>query len=110
MYYISGGTVKQANKRFNTTGHDYEITIRNDSEVESYMLMLFQNIPRNSTSEKNPNAASRFLQISPCMDRDKIEQPHLSLNAVRLNQAASHVGEAVDIIAIIERVGEIVQV
>lgn len=28
--------MKQANKRFNTTGHDYEITIRNDSEVLNF--------------------------------------------------------------------------
>lgn len=40
MFYVSGGTVKQANKRFNTTGHDYEITIRNDSEVFNYLITL----------------------------------------------------------------------
>lgn len=39
MFYVSGGTVKQANKRFNTTGHDYEITIRNDSEVFTYLVI-----------------------------------------------------------------------
>uniref|UniRef100_A0A914RQU6 Replication protein A OB domain-containing protein n=1 Tax=Parascaris equorum TaxID=6256 RepID=A0A914RQU6_PAREQ len=33
MYYISGGTVKQANKRYNTTGHDYELTMRSDTEA-----------------------------------------------------------------------------
>lgn len=32
-YYLSGGTIRQTNKRFNTTGHDYEITLRNDSEI-----------------------------------------------------------------------------
>uniref|UniRef100_A0A1I7XQW7 REPA_OB_2 domain-containing protein n=1 Tax=Heterorhabditis bacteriophora TaxID=37862 RepID=A0A1I7XQW7_HETBA len=32
-YYIAGGTVKQANKRFNTTGHDYELTLRTDTEI-----------------------------------------------------------------------------
>ncbi|KAK5970055.1 hypothetical protein GCK32_016387, partial [Trichostrongylus colubriformis] len=32
-YYIAGGTVKQANKRFNTTGHDYELTINANTEV-----------------------------------------------------------------------------
>uniref|UniRef100_A0A0M3IWB6 Helitron helicase n=1 Tax=Ascaris lumbricoides TaxID=6252 RepID=A0A0M3IWB6_ASCLU len=31
MYYTSGGTVKQANKRYNTTGHDYELTMRSDT-------------------------------------------------------------------------------
>ncbi|CAI4225242.1 unnamed protein product [Auanema sp. JU1783] len=32
-YYISGGTVKQANRTFNATGHDYELTLRNDTEI-----------------------------------------------------------------------------
>ncbi|CAI4224683.1 unnamed protein product [Auanema sp. JU1783] len=32
-YYISGGTVKQANRAWNTTGHDYELTLRNDTEI-----------------------------------------------------------------------------
>ncbi|CAB3404838.1 unnamed protein product [Caenorhabditis bovis] len=33
-YYVSGGSVRVANKRFNSTGHDYEITLRSDSKVE----------------------------------------------------------------------------
>ncbi|VDN04151.1 unnamed protein product [Thelazia callipaeda] len=80
MFYVSNGTVKQANKRFNTTGHDYEITVRNDSEV------------------------------SPCLDRQKIEQPKLSLNVVLLCNVANHVGEPIDIIAIVEKVNDIMQV
>lgn len=80
MYYIAGGIVKQANKRFNTTGHDYEITIRSDSEV------------------------------SPCLDREKIEQPKLLLSVVRLCNVSNHVGEPIDIIAIIEKVHDIMQV
>ncbi|EFO18545.2 replication factor A 73 kDa subunit [Loa loa] len=80
MFYVSGGTVKQANKRFNTTGHDYEITIRNDSEV------------------------------LPCLDREKIEQPKLSLSIVRLCNVANHVGEPIDVIAIAEKVNDIVEV
>ncbi|KAK6010252.1 hypothetical protein OSTOST_24734, partial [Ostertagia ostertagi] len=32
-YYISGGTVKQANKRFNTTGHDYELSMNATTEI-----------------------------------------------------------------------------
>ncbi|VDO83711.1 unnamed protein product [Haemonchus placei] len=32
-YYIAGGTVKQANKRFNTTGHDYELSINSSTEI-----------------------------------------------------------------------------
>uniref|UniRef100_A0A0R3RIM8 Replication protein A subunit n=1 Tax=Elaeophora elaphi TaxID=1147741 RepID=A0A0R3RIM8_9BILA len=80
MFYVSGGTVKQANKRFNTTGHDYEVTIRNDSEV------------------------------LPCLDREKIEQPKLSLSIVRLCNISNHIGEPVDIIAIVEKVNDIMQV
>lgn len=32
-YYLSGGIVKQANKRFNTTGHDYELSLSVSSEI-----------------------------------------------------------------------------
>ncbi|VDM57629.1 unnamed protein product [Angiostrongylus costaricensis] len=32
-YYLSGGIVKQANKRFNTTGHDYELSLSASSEI-----------------------------------------------------------------------------
>ncbi|VDO45318.1 unnamed protein product, partial [Onchocerca flexuosa] len=80
MFYVSGGTIKQANKRFNTTGHDYEITVRNDSE------------------------------IMPCLDREKIEQPKLSLSIVRLCNVANHIGEPIDVIAIVEKVNDIIQV
>uniref|UniRef100_A0A8R1HT67 Replication protein A subunit n=1 Tax=Caenorhabditis japonica TaxID=281687 RepID=A0A8R1HT67_CAEJA len=34
-YYVSGGSVRQANKKFNNTGHDYELTLRSDSVVEA---------------------------------------------------------------------------
>lgn len=79
MYYVAGGTVKQANKRFNGTGHDYEISLRNDSEV------------------------------LPCLDREKIEQPKLSLNVVPLSKVASHVNECIDVIAVIDKVNEVQQ-
>ncbi|MFH4975641.1 hypothetical protein AB6A40_002350 [Gnathostoma spinigerum] len=80
MYYVSGGTVKQANKRFNTTGHDYELTLRSDTEV------------------------------SPCLDRAKIGQPKLSLNVVPLSKIAAHVNECVDVIGVIDKIGEVQQV
>lgn len=35
-FYVSGGgqsTIRQANKRFNSTGHDYEITLNRECEV-----------------------------------------------------------------------------
>ncbi len=33
MYYLSKATVKQTDRRFNNTGHDYELTMRRDTEV-----------------------------------------------------------------------------
>uniref|UniRef100_A0A183V0M0 Replication protein A subunit n=1 Tax=Toxocara canis TaxID=6265 RepID=A0A183V0M0_TOXCA len=80
MYYVSGGTVKQANKRFNTTGHDYEITIRADTE------------------------------ILPCMDRERIEEPKLNLNVVPLAAVASRAGQCIDTIAIVDQVSDLQQV
>ncbi|VDO13359.1 unnamed protein product, partial [Brugia timori] len=41
---------------------------------------------------------------------EKIEQPKLSLSIVRLCNVANHVGESVDIIAIVEKVNDIMQV
>ncbi|CAI2343742.1 unnamed protein product [Caenorhabditis sp. 36 PRJEB53466] len=34
-YYLTGGTVRAANKQFNNTGHDYELTLRNDTQIEA---------------------------------------------------------------------------
>ncbi len=34
MYYISRGRLKPANRSFNTTSCEYEITLNEDSEVE----------------------------------------------------------------------------
>ncbi|CAD6185800.1 unnamed protein product [Caenorhabditis auriculariae] len=47
-YYIAGGTVRAANKRFNASGHDYEITLRNDSEVK----LCTEEIKRPTTTFK----------------------------------------------------------
>uniref|UniRef100_A0A915C2S8 Replication protein A subunit n=3 Tax=Parascaris univalens TaxID=6257 RepID=A0A915C2S8_PARUN len=80
MYYISGGTVKQANKRYNTTGHDYELTMRSDTE------------------------------ICPCVDRERIEEPRLNLNVVPLAMVSSRAGQCIDVIAIIDQVSDLQQV
>uniref|UniRef100_A0A0N5ARY3 Replication protein A subunit n=1 Tax=Syphacia muris TaxID=451379 RepID=A0A0N5ARY3_9BILA len=80
MYYVSGGTVKQANKRYNTTGHDYEISLRNDSEVV------------------------------PCTDREKIVRPKMALSVTPLSHIASRANECVDVLAVIDKVNDIQQV
>lgn len=51
-----------------------------------------------------------MFQVLPCLDREKIEQPKLSLSIVRLCNIANHIGEPIDIIAIAEKVNDIVQV
>ena len=81
-YYISGsgsGSVRSANKSYNTTGHDYELYLQRDSEVNL------------------------------CTDQH-IEQPKFKLNLVPLNRIREHIGECVDILAVIDRVNEISQV
>ncbi|KAJ1347782.1 hypothetical protein KIN20_038384 [Parelaphostrongylus tenuis] len=70
-YYLSGCTVKQANKRFNTTGHDYELSL-------------------------NANA-----EIAPC--HDQIPKPALVLKICPLINIPSHKDEAVDVLAVVDR-------
>ncbi|KJH50240.1 replication factor-a protein 1 [Dictyocaulus viviparus] len=70
-YYVTGCTVKQANKRFNTTGHDYELSL-------------------------NANA-----EIAPC--HDQIPKPALVLKICPLINIPSHKDEAVDILAVVDK-------
>lgn len=70
-YYIAGGTVKQSNKRFNTTGHDYELSINANTE------------------------------IAPC--HDQIPKPALVLKICPLQNIPSHKDEAVDILAVVDK-------
>ena len=41
VYYISRGRLRPANKQFNTTKNDYELTLNEDSEVELVRTYLY---------------------------------------------------------------------
>ncbi|KAK0414152.1 hypothetical protein QR680_007173 [Steinernema hermaphroditum] len=79
MYYIRGSPyiVKAADKRYNSTGHDYEITIRNDADV------------------------------SVCTDRAVMKAAPLKLNVRPLNKIGAGLqGQGIDVLAIVEKVDE----
>uniref|UniRef100_A0A1I7Z0J5 Probable replication factor A 73 kDa subunit n=1 Tax=Steinernema glaseri TaxID=37863 RepID=A0A1I7Z0J5_9BILA len=78
MYYINGSPniVKAADKRYNSTGHDYEVTMRNDSDV------------------------------TPCHDRAQVKAAPLKLNVRALNKIGSSQGQNIDVLAVVEKVDE----
>ena len=80
-YYVTGTPqgIKPANKRFNATGHDYEITLNHDSTIEE-------------SSDQN------------------CEAPKFILKKVALNQIASMPGQMVDVLAIIDKIEDVVNV
>ncbi|VDK45473.1 unnamed protein product [Anisakis simplex] len=80
MYYVMNGNVKQANKRFNTTGHDYELSVRQDTD------------------------------ISPCVDRSMIAEPKMKLSIVPLSAVPARAGQCIDVLAIIDQISELQQV
>ncbi|KAK0410864.1 hypothetical protein QR680_005368 [Steinernema hermaphroditum] len=80
MYYVNGspGIVKAADKRYNSTGHDYEITMRNDADV------------------------------TVCSDRAVVKAAPLKLNVRPLNKiGAGPQGQGIDVLAIVEKVDEL---
>lgn len=81
-YYVlcSGDHIlREANKRFNSTGHAYEITLNAQCDIDR------------------------------CDDRD-IGTPTVKLNNVPLVDIKNHENECVDVLAIIDKVGEIASV
>ncbi|CAD6242557.1 GSCOCG00009510001-RA-CDS [Cotesia congregata] len=72
IYYISRGTLKVANKNYNTTNNDYEMTLNNDSEI----------VPCHESCEEIPMMNFNFVSI------DEIE---------RLNKDA-----IIDVIAVVK--------
>lgn len=54
IYYISRGILKVANKNFNTTNNDYEMTLNIDTEI----------IPCHDTCEDIPMMNYNFVNIS----------------------------------------------
>ena len=82
VYYIAGGmrsgSIRPANKQFNNTGHDYELTLDKDSEV------------------------------TYC--NEQFHVPKLRLKPVILKNIPQHVNECIDVVAVVERVGEVTQI
>ncbi|GMR42285.1 hypothetical protein PMAYCL1PPCAC_12480 [Pristionchus mayeri] len=75
---ISGCQVRQANKRFNNTGHEYELSINANSEV------------------------------APLKDSQVLKPPPFELkNRVRLDELPKRVNEVVDVLACIDKVNPV---
>uniref|UniRef100_A0A7E4VE63 Replication protein A subunit n=1 Tax=Panagrellus redivivus TaxID=6233 RepID=A0A7E4VE63_PANRE len=77
-FYVSDGAnaLRGANKRFNSTGHEYEITLNNNSTVEL----------AEDQSQKAPKT---------------------TFKVVPLNQLSNCVAQSIDILAVIETVGDV---
>ena len=88
------GAIKSANKQFNNTGHDYEIVLDRESEVnfDEYIIDLLIII----------------LKIVYC--QENFEPPKLKLKPVLLSNIPQYVNECIDVHAIVERISEISQV
>ncbi|TKR60390.1 hypothetical protein L596_027645 [Steinernema carpocapsae] len=82
MYYLTGSPtiVKAADKRYNSTGHDYEVTVRNDNDIVH------------------------------CTDRPLIGLAPLKLNVTPLDKISAAVGKNVDILAVVEKVEDVTEV
>lgn len=76
MSCVGANLVREANRRYNTTGHTYEITLNNQCNVE------------------------------PCTDRE-IGTPTCKLNCIPLIDIKNHPNECVDVLAIVDKVGDI---
>jgi replication factor A1 len=76
-YFVSGapGCIRPANKRFNSTGHDYEITLNHDSIIED-------------------------------SDDQTLETPKFVIKKVTLDRLSLYSGQAVDILAVVDKVEE----
>uniref|UniRef100_A0A0N5A505 Replication protein A subunit n=1 Tax=Parastrongyloides trichosuri TaxID=131310 RepID=A0A0N5A505_PARTI len=81
-YIVKGNnkSVKAVNKRFNTTGHEYEIMVRNDTEIVK------------------------------CDGEVAIEPPACKINRVMLSDIKCKNGQLVDIIAVVDKMEDVVNV
>uniref|UniRef100_A0A914Y0Z5 Replication protein A subunit n=1 Tax=Panagrolaimus superbus TaxID=310955 RepID=A0A914Y0Z5_9BILA len=77
-YYVSGSQncIKPANKRFNSTGHDYEITLSHDSVIEaaekqSYEAPKF--VLKQTSLDKLSSLSGQYADILAVID--KVEDP-----------------------------------
>ncbi|BHF66814.1 60S acidic ribosomal protein P1 [Sparganum proliferum] len=78
VYYISKATLKPANKQYNTTNNDYEMTLNSDT------------------------------QITPCEDGDEADVPETKFNFVEIGKLDScNPGDFVDVVGIAHETGEL---
>ncbi|XP_039272067.2 replication protein A 70 kDa DNA-binding subunit-like [Styela clava] len=79
-YYISNATLKPANKQYNNTTHDYEMTLR------------------------------RETIINPCEDSEVGDLPKVIYNFVPVSKLSNHISQIVDVIGVVKFADEPVSI
>lgn len=79
-YYISNATLKPANKQYNNTTHDYEMTLR------------------------------RETIINPCEESEIGNLPKVSYNFVAVSKLSNHISQLVDVIGVVKSTDDVASI
>lgn len=80
VYYIANATLKPANRQYNNTSHDYEMTLR------------------------------RETSITPCIDEDVSDVPKVIYNFVGISKLSAHISKIVDVIAVVKSCDDVQEI